>query len=374
MNGKTNDIWQAAAQTIINAGKVPIVISETIIELLQTIMTEEQAGFITVFDKPSLNLEQLMEKSDLEKPALESMLNSLMYGGVVVGTRSRSTGVFVYRLLGPFPGLFEYTNLKGETSPKHQKLAKLFDKLLDEMRDFTQEHYDLYVTEAKKFPPIARVIPVEEEVAVDSGDKILPLQAVSKIVDKFDDIALANCYCRHSKDLLNDPCHTTDERLNCLLLGKSAQFATEYDFGKSITRDEAKKILEKASDEGLVHKAFHIHLNKDLDEEAICNCCQCCCGPFQMYYRGVAPYHCYTRYLAKVNPDDCTACETCISVCPMESITIKDSVALVEESTCIGCGLCVHHCADQAMQLENTEERQVFLPPKRTDKSLSQTK
>jgi Pyruvate/2-oxoacid:ferredoxin oxidoreductase delta subunit len=280
----------------------------------------------------------------------------------------------VYRLLGPFPGLFEYTNLKGETGPKHRKLAELFEKLLDEMNAFTQQHYDFYVTEAKKFPPIARVIPVEKEIAADSGDKIIPLQEASKIVDKFDTIALAHCYCRHSKDLLNDPCRTTDERLNCLLLGKSAQFAIQYQFGKSISKQAAKRVLEKASDEGLVHKAFHIHLNQDLDEEAICNCCQCCCGPFQMYYRGVAPYHCYTRFLAKVNSDDCAACETCIDLCPMKTISLVEGVARVAEAECIGCGICVHHCPDQAIRLDSTPERKVFVPPKRVGPSSKSNK
>ena len=367
MNDNLATIWNPAAQAIIKAGKIPIIISDTVIELLQTIMTEEQARFISAFDKPSLNLEQLQERTGYAKSDLEDMLKSLMYGGIVVGTKSRTTGIQGYRLLGPFPGLFEYTNLKGETSPKHRKLALLFDKMLDEMKQFTQEHYELYVTEAKKFPPVVRVVPVEEEVGVDSADKILPLQAVSKIVDKFDDIALAHCYCRHSKDLLDDPCQTTSERLNCLLLGKSALFATEYEFAKTITKEQAKQILEKASDDGLVHKAFHIHLDKALDEEAICNCCQCCCGPFQMYYRGVAPYHCHTKYLAQVNFDDCTACETCIPLCPIESISMQDSAAFVDETTCIGCGICVHHCPDQVIQLLQTEERQVFLPPKRID-------
>jgi hypothetical protein len=55
MNGAKAGIWHQAAQTIVNAGKIPIVIGETMIELLRTILTEEQALFITAFDKPSLS-------------------------------------------------------------------------------------------------------------------------------------------------------------------------------------------------------------------------------------------------------------------------------------------------------------------------------
>lgn len=161
--------------------------------------------------------------------------------------------------------------------------------MFDEMRDFTQEHYDVFVEQSKQFPPVVRVVPIEEEIQEPMGDKVMPTEEVSRIIDKFDKVAVAHCYCRHSKDLVDDPCKVTDERLNCFLLGKSAEFASEYKFANLIDKDEAKRILQKAADEGLVHKAFHIHLNTDRDEEAICNCCNCCCGPFQMYYRGQRP-------------------------------------------------------------------------------------
>jgi Pyruvate/2-oxoacid:ferredoxin oxidoreductase delta subunit len=245
------------------------------------------------------------------------------------------------------------------------RLKALFEKLFEEMRGFTQDNYDLFVEQAEKFPPVVRVIPVEEEILGDSGDKILPFDEVSKIVDKYDKITLAHCYCRHSKDLVDDPCKVTDERKNCLLLGKSAEFASEYNFGELISKEQAKEILTKASDEGLVHKAFHIHLNTDLDEEAICNCCQCCCGPFQMYYRGASSYHCYTNYLAETDIDACTACEECVDRCPMETIEMIDDAAKIHEDKCIGCGVCAHHCDENAIKMIKMETRRVYIPPKR---------
>lgn len=56
----------------------------------------------------------------------------------------------------------------------------------------------------------------------------MPTEEVSRIIDKFDKVAVAHCYCRHAKDLVGQPCSVTDLRLNCLLLGKSAEFATDY--------------------------------------------------------------------------------------------------------------------------------------------------
>jgi len=357
-------IWYKVTRTIVKAGQMPMPISGALIELIQNIITEEQAQFISsVFKKPSLNIDQIKSNTTLEGIQLTQMLNVLMDNGVVVGLPSRRTGIMVYRLLGPFPGMFEYTNLKGETDEKHKKMARLFEKIFDEMRDGTQNNYDNILKQFERYPPVVRIVPVEEEIEDVPIDKVMPHEEVSKIVDKYEDIALAHCYCRHSQDLLDNPCKVTDERLNCFLLGKSAQFAIEHKFGNPVSKKEAKKIIKKASDEGLVHKAFHIHLNTELDEEAICNCCSCCCGIFQLYSRGVMPYHCYTNYLAKVDEETCTGCGTCIKICPMQTIDLVDVIAKVNDSKCIGCGLCAHHCPEEAIELKRIENREVFIPP-----------
>ena len=363
MAEENEKLWLKTARTIIKAGQMPMPISEPLLTLIKTIMNEEQAKFIQIFKKPSLSLEQIKAKTDLDEDSLMKMLNELMDNGVVVGTKSRSTGIMVYRLLGPFPGMFEYTNLKGETDEKHKKMARLFEELFVEMRKGTQSNYDSFVKQTESLPPVVRIVPVEEEILDLPKEAIMPYEEVSKIVDRYDDIALAHCYCRHSRDLLDEPCKLTDERKNCFLLGKSAQFVIEHDFGARISKEEAKAIISKASDEGLVHKAFHIHLNPELEEEAICNCCSCCCGIFQLYSKGVMPYHCFTNYLAEIVEDKCVACGTCVEICPMHTIEMDSTVAKVSASKCIGCGVCAHHCPEGAIELKRIEGREVFVPP-----------
>ena len=63
MASEKADVWETAAQAIVNAGMIPIVITETLIELLQELMTEEQADFLKVFmARPSLNIDQIKEE------------------------------------------------------------------------------------------------------------------------------------------------------------------------------------------------------------------------------------------------------------------------------------------------------------------------
>ncbi|MBY9021143.1 MAG: 4Fe-4S binding protein [Candidatus Lokiarchaeota archaeon] len=363
MNIENDKIWVKAARTIVKAGQLPMAINDDLIELLKLIMTTEQAEFVTAFKKPSLNIDQLKDKTNLNEEALIPILNGLMDKGVVVGTLSRRSGVMVYRLLGPFPGLFEYQFMRGETGEKQKKIAQTFDKIFKKLSIDAQKNYDTLVEQYKKLPPITRVVPVEEEIENVPVDKILPHEEASRIVNKYDDIALVHCYCRHEKDLLDHSCNVTDERLNCFLLGKSAQFAIKHNFGKSISKKDAISVINKASDEGLVHKAFHVHLNTELEEEAICNCCKCCCGIFSLFWKGISPYHCYTSYLAEIEEDSCIGCGTCVEKCPMEAIELVENIAVIDSSRCIGCGICVHHCPEKAMKLDRTGNREVFVPP-----------
>ena len=357
-------LWYKVARTIIKAGRIPFPISDTLYELLKLLLNEEQAKFILIFQKPSLNINQLKEKTDLSETELDKMLNELMDNGLVVGMPSRRTGIMVYRLMGLFPGIFEYILMKGEKTEREYKFAKIFERLNMELSQKTQENYDELMVQYKTLiPALSRVVPVEEEIEVPQ-EEVLPSYEVSKIIDRYDDIAVSHCYCRHEKDLLEDPCKVTNEKFNCFHFGKSARYVVEHNFGKSVSKDEAKKIFKVAEEDGLVHKAFHVHSDLNKEEEAICNCCKCCCGIFQMYYRGIFPYHTITSYLAVVDEDECNGCGTCVEKCPIEAPFLVDDIAIINSEKCIGCGVCVHHCPQQAIKLEYNK-RNVYLSAKK---------
>ncbi|MFA5321725.1 MAG: 4Fe-4S binding protein [Smithella sp.] len=356
-------IWQDAAQASINAGVIPMPITGTLLELLQTIMDEKEARFIPIFTKP-MNMKEIKGKSDLHDESLDAILDGLMRKGVVTGIPSKNTGEVVYRLMPPIPGLFEFTLMRGETSEREKKLARLFDRLFHELSDLVQSAYDPVIDYLKTVPPITRVVPVEQEVQQEHDD-VLPYEDVKKIINRYDKIAVSTCYCRHEKDLLGKPCHVTDERENCFLFGQTAGFVIKYKFGRQVSKDEALKIMEKAREDGLVHKAFHVKQDINNEEYAICNCCKCCCGTFQIYYLGGSPMQSYSSYIAEVESSDCTGCEVCEEACPMEAISLVEDIASVDENKCIGCGVCSYQCPVSAIKLERTGMRNVFVPPAR---------
>lgn len=56
--------------------------------------------------------------------------------------------------------------------------------------------------------------------------------------------------------------------------------------------------------------------------------------------------------MVKVDVDECTGCETCVEVCPVEAISMKDDVAVIDQDTCTECETCVPECPVEAIKVE----------------------
>ncbi len=361
----SKSVYDIVAQNIINAGPFAAPLSESVLELVKTIVTEEQAQFLTIFTSSALSLDQIKQKTSLKGDKLEKMLKSLLDGGVLLGLPSKTTGkVNLYRLFPLFPGIFELSFMQGKTSPKEKKLAQLYENIFNEMVPDAQKKYDRTLKFYKSFPALDRVIPVEVEVKA-SAEKILPVEDVRKLVEKFDDIGVSRCYCRHQKDLIKNPCKVNGPRETCMSFGRFAKYFISHGFARKISKDEAKSILKGAEKAGLVHKTFHDRLNTEMDEMMICSCCKCCCGIFDLYYKGVIPLHSLTSYRSKVDKEACQGCGTCVERCPTEAISLIDEIATVSEDKCIGCGVCTTFCPEEAIKLERTGPREVFVPYKK---------
>ena len=268
----TQKDWYKLASTILKAGGPPIPINKTLIDLLETLINEDQVEFLLNFRKP-LNFEQIKQKTGLNDNTINDFLEELMDKGLLTGIPSRNTGIMVYRLVAFLPGLLEFTLMKGESGPKQKTIAKLWEQIFDDTTEMTQNNYDIVINAFKNAPAIDHVIPIGEELKI-SDDKVIPHQELEEILNKFEIFGVSYCYCRHQKDLLNDPCKVNAPRENCLSFGRSAKFAIDHGFAKKITKDESLKLLREAESYGLVHKAFHTKGDPKLEELAICNCCK----------------------------------------------------------------------------------------------------
>ena len=308
-----------------------------------------------------MNIEQIKAKTELDDEALNKMLEELMYNGIILGIPSRTTGILVYYINPPLPNLFEYPFMKGETGERERKLAKLYDAFFDELGQWARNFDEEIAKQVKNTAPLDRVIPVEEEVEVGQ-ELVLPYDDIKRIIEKNDIISSNHCYCRIWKENLNDPCKLNAQSIKCLSFGRTATFIIDYDFGKPISKEEAIAMVKEAEDYGLVHKAFHVKQNLELEEQTICSCCTCCCQTFQTYKRGIFPFFTLTSYIANVDNEKCKGCGICVEKCPIEAAELVGDHSVVNVDRCMGCGIYAHHCPEKARTLERTGLRKVFIP------------
>ncbi len=367
-----------AARIIVKTGMLPFPITDTLIEIMQLLYTEEEMDFIikAYKRKPSLTMEQLKKITKMSEDEILKNVNSLAAKGALFNQPS-STGIMVYRLLPLIMvGVFEYTFMrKVQYTEKEKKIANLFDRLFDEVRDTIQDKYDAMMPMFKNIPPIDRTVPVlettngkeikievDEEVEVPI-EKILASEKVESIIEKFDDIAVAHCFCRQHKELLGHKCEQNPPEECCFTFGKSARFVSEQGFGRLITKEEAREILKKCDEAGLVHKAYHPHGDISKAETSLCNCCKDCCGTFDLWRNGVVPMVNATSFLAKTNYESCVSCGTCVEKCPVDAIKMnEENLPERNEDWCIGCGVCARFCPENAIFLIK-KPRTVFVPP-----------
>jgi Fe-S-cluster-containing hydrogenase component 2 len=53
-----------------------------------------------------------------------------------------------------------------------------------------------------------------------------------------------------------------------------------------------------------------------------------------------------------VDKDECTGCETCVPVCPVEAISMVDDKAQIDPDTCTECESCVAECPVEAIKVK----------------------
>lgn len=364
-----NPKYKVAASAITKAGGTPLPTNDTLLKLLTFYINEDELDFVAAFEnQTSQTMAQLKESTGLSEAEIEKKVTDLAARGVIFNQPNRH-GLMVYRLLPMLNvGIFEYTFMnKLEDTPRNREIAGLFFELKEWFKDLIKDNYDQIMPQLLQMPPIDRTVPLTEnkttgeriKVQVNKrmelpDERILPTQDVAEIINKFDEIAVGHCFCRHYRDMLDRPCKQTDEREACFTFGKSARYTSSQGFSRMITKEEALEILRRSADAGLVHKAYHPNFDMNKEETSICNCCRCCCGNSVENFQGVVRNA--TNYLAVIDPDLCTGCGTCVDKCHTLAAYLNDEgkAARVEDQ-CIGCGVCAAFCPENAISLKEGE-------------------
>jgi len=314
--------------------------------LVQALFTPEEAAVYNAIPRgfnPASNIAAEAGKSEEE---ISSILEAMADKGLC--TASTKGGDSFYSAPPFVPGIFEYQFMRGTSTDKDKRLAKLIHA------------YKAAVDAAQGPPkvtfPFERVITVDRKI--DAGNKIHTYDQVAHYIDKYDPLAVSTCFCRHEAKLIdeNDNCGKPNDV--CMQFGIGAQFVIDRKMGRKITKEEALSILNQSEEAGLVHASLN---RQEID--FICNCCSCHCMILQTALAQPRPGFSLTSGFQPVwNNKLCTACETCIDRCPAEALSLgEEEIPEVNLERCIGCGVCATGCPEEAIAL--VERPGIPVPP-----------
>lgn len=320
-------LYQELAGTI-GAGEskfIPLIIEK---------ITGEKAARTVLAASPPATAPELSEKTGYPEEEVQDILDDMFLKGLIYKSKKPDATRY-YR----FKNILQFHDANILTKG-------LSDEIIDLWREFNKEEWPAthqFIEEILP-APAARVIPVNESVSSEA--QVMPFDDIGELVNNATRIAVVNCTCR----LVEGDCGLPLE--NCIQLNKAADYTVERGTGREISKKETLAILEEARQVGLVHVVD----NRRANGHIICNCCRDCCvnwpDPKNYRQKFAAP----SRFMAAVNMDLCSACETCVDRCFFDAILMNEAndLAVVDEEKCLGCGVCQVTCDDGAITLVET--------------------
>ncbi|HEU65887.1 MAG TPA: 4Fe-4S dicluster domain-containing protein [Chloroflexi bacterium] len=336
----------------LRGGTLPVLKGRELFALLEELFTPEEAelaaGMPIIGPVTAERFAREVAGRDTEK--VKNVLEAMADKGTVF-TVERN-GVRVYTLMPIIPGIFEMQFMKGEVSERARKLARLFDDYFAIANGMMGRLAEVAPGSKIGFP-FARVITVEQEIPTDVT--VHPYDRVSKYIDEAEDIAVSVCYCRHHGELLGNPCDKPKDV--CMTFGPQAQYVAERGFGRMVSKEEAKQVLDRSEEAGLIHCSS----NTSNYIGFMCNCCACHCGIIRSVKSGIIPMGAVSSFIVMVDEDECSGCGACVDRCQMEALSLDGDSVVRNAERCIGCGLCISVCPTGALKLELREE--ALVPP-----------
>ena len=314
-------------------------------EMARELFTPEEAAVCAAQPRGLQTVARIAEAAEMNEAEAAPVLDRMAEKGLCFAMEK--DGRTLYAPLPLVPGIFEYQFMRGTDTDWDRRIARLIRRYKDA--------FDAACGVPEETFPSTRVVPVDRKI--EAGSRIHTYSQVLSYIERFDPIAVATCYCRHQARLIDesDHCGAPDEV--CLQFGAGARFVIDRGMGREIGKDEAREILERSEEAGLVHSTVN---RQEIDW--LCNCCSCHCVLLETALAAPRPgLFMNSGYRPVVDPALCTACGVCVDRCPASALTLKEAdTPDLDPDRCIGCGVCATGCPEEAVALE---ERPGFTPP-----------
>jgi electron transport complex protein RnfB len=292
------------------------------LEILQRLFTPNEAQIMLHLRLFPEKVADIAERAAKDKAELGETLYDMSRRGLILRYRAPDDELY-YFLIPWMIGIWEFQ----------------LNNLTRENIELYQRYFEEGMVPAQRALKTGgfRVIPVEKEI--EGSTEIQPYEKVSQIIESNTRFAVADCICRKEARMTGKGCDKLLEA--CMSFGPAADFYIENGLGREISKEEAKKILAEAEEDGLIHCSTNSAGNKTF----ICNCCGCCCKALAHVTKYGNPQAVVkSNYYASKDQETCTVCGTCLERCQVNAIRIENDQTIIDRGRCIGCGLCVSTC------------------------------
>ena len=325
--------------------------SDTLRRILEVLFTEEEARVVSLLPINAFTLEEATRILNEPTTETKAVLDGLCDKGLLFDF---ATGDMQAYLMPPaMAGFFEFSLMRLDGRFDKHLLSELYYQYINTEGAFLRTIFSLE-------PSIYRTFVQEAAVAEKDRAVVLDYERASHIVDTATCITVGTCYCRHKMQHLGRACRNPQDV--CLTFNKTAESLSKHGVARQIDRPEAHRILEKCIGLGLVQLGDNVQEGVNW----ICNCCSCCCEALLSYRKLGYNARITTNFVSMYTREGCNACSACVDQCPVQAITLDEDAKgndkpVIDDSRCIGCGVCVRFCQTGCLALARRKET-AFVP------------
>ncbi len=321
--------------------------------VLENMMTPEQAQMVASLPGTA---EDVAEKTGFDAGNIQEQLESLFLKGAVFPRGDYGKREF-FRFARSMGQLHDCTQATSDRTPDGDKeFYRLWQEFV--MNEWYPDQGHGF---AKAPRPSQRIVPSWSSIKDLPG--VLPEENFRAMIEAQKKIAVVPCSCRYRTASVDEHCEHSDEeeRWNCILFGRSADYVEARDSGKILSTEEALELCDDIEADGLLH----IWVNHATMEgvSGSCQCCRDCCMiyvPADMTDTSIGKIWEKSRFQAIVDEDACDGCQDCVERCMFDAIEMvkpektivgkgsKTLKAVIVEDNCWGCGVCLHACEEVA--------------------------
>lgn len=154
----------------------------------------------------------------------------------------------------------------------------------------------------------------------------------------------------------------------CMQFGLGARFVIERLGGRKVTKEEAREVLNRAEEAGLIHMS----MNTTEDIGFLCNCDRWHCVMVKQVLAKPKPALFFNSgFDPCFDGERCVACGTCQERCPAAALSLmgEEGPPEVDLERCFGCAVCATGCPEEAITMVN---KPGFPEPPKNGKALSE--